>query len=135
MSQLVNQVPTDAELEILQVLWSHPTESVRFVNERINATRNEEQKVGYTTTLKQMQVMLDKGLLVREIVLRNHLYSPAQSMESTQNLVVKEVAALAFAGNQVSLALSALGSGAQMSIAELEQVKALIQEIENLQNQ
>ena len=59
--------PTDGELEILQVLWGRAAEPVRYVNETINGRRAPEQQVGYTTTLKQMQIMLDKGLLSREI--------------------------------------------------------------------
>jgi BlaI family transcriptional regulator, penicillinase repressor len=122
-------VPTDAELEILQVLWNAPNESVRHVNETINQRRAEAQQVGYTTTLKQMQVMLDKGLLMREIEGRNHLYTAAQSRDITQTKVVQEVADLAFNGNAMSLALHALGSG-KTTTAELEEIKAMIRSIE-----
>jgi BlaI family transcriptional regulator, penicillinase repressor len=122
-------VPTDAELEILQVLWNAPNESVRHVNETINQRRAEAQQVGYTTTLKQMQVMLDKGLLLREVEGRNHLYTAAQSRDITQTKVVQEVADLAFNGNAMSLALHALGSG-KTTIAELEEIKAMIRNIE-----
>jgi BlaI family transcriptional regulator, penicillinase repressor len=122
-------VPTDAELEILQVLWNAPNESVRHVNETINQRRAEAQQVGYTTTLKQMQVMLDKGLLQREVEGRNHLYTAAQSRDITQTKVVQEVADLAFNGNAMSLALHALGSG-KTTTAELEEIKAMIRSIE-----
>ncbi len=125
-------VPTDAELEILQVLWGRAAESVRYVNETINARRTPEQQVGYTTTLKQMQVMLDKGLLSREIVERNHLYSAAQSREIVQSQVVREIADLAFEGSASSLVLRALGSGTTTP-AELEQIKAFIQQMEEQQ--
>jgi BlaI family transcriptional regulator, penicillinase repressor len=122
-------VPTDAELEILQVLWNAPNESVRHVNETINQRRAEAQQVGYTTTLKQMQVMLDKGLLQREVEGRNHLYTAAQSRDITQTKVVQEVADLAFNGNAMSLALHALGSG-KTTATELEEIKAMIRNIE-----
>jgi predicted transcriptional regulator len=122
-------VPTDAELEILQVLWGNPGESVRFVNETINQRRPSEQQVGYTTTLKQMQVMLDKGLLTREIEGRNHLYKAAQSRETTQTKVVQEMADLAFNGSASSLVLRVLGDG-HTTAEELEQIKALIRQIE-----
>jgi BlaI family transcriptional regulator, penicillinase repressor len=122
-------VPTDAELEILQVLWNNPGETVRFVNETINQRRNPDQQVGYTTTLKQMQVMLDKGLLFREIDNRNHLYRAAQPQETTQAVVVREVANLAFEGNTSTLVLRVLGSG-QTTPEELEKIKALIHDIE-----
>ena len=129
MQEYQQPVPTDAELEILQVLWGRAGESVRYVNETINRRRATEQQVGYTTTLKQMQVMLDKGLLSREIVERNHLYSAVQSRETIQSQVVREIADLAFEGSASSLVLRALGSGTTTP-AELEEIKALIRQIE-----
>lgn len=126
-------VPTDAELEILQVLWHKHPESVRYINESINQRRPPEQQVGYTTTLKQMQVMLDKGLLLREVVERNHLYSPALSREITQVQVVRDLAELAFDGSASSLVLRVLGSG-QTTPEELEEIKALIRQIEAQQH-
>lgn len=122
-------VPTDAELEILQVLWGRAAEPVRYVNETINGRRPPEQQVGYTTTLKQMQLMLDKGLLSREIVERNHLYQAAQSRETVQSQVVREITELAFEGSASSLVLRALGSG-QTTPAELEQIKDFIRQME-----
>lgn len=133
MKDITIPVPTDAELEILQVLWGKPDESVRFVNETINKRRNPEQQVGYTTTLKQMQVMMDKGLLIRTIDNRNHFYKAAQSQETTQSVVVQEVANLAFDGNASSLVLRALGSG-NATMEELEQIKALIRQMEAQHN-
>lgn len=122
-------VPTDAELEILQTLWAKSPESVRYINESINARRAADKQVGYTTTLKQMQVMLDKGLLEREVVDRNHLYRPAQPRETTQMQVVRDLADLAFDGSASSLVLRALGAG-QTTPEELEEIKALIRQIE-----
>ncbi len=129
MQDYQQPVPTDAELEILQVLWGRSGESVRYVNETINRRRAHEQQVGYTTTLKQMQVMLDKGLLSREIIERNHLYSAVQSRETIQSQVVREIADLAFEGSASSLVLRALGSG-NTTPEELEEIKALIRQIE-----
>lgn len=123
-------VPTDAELEILQILWSKSPESVRYVNECVNRRRAGGQKeIGYTTTLKQMQVMLEKGLLQRDIVDKNHLYRPAISREVTQTQVIRAVAGLAFDGSASSLVLRAIGSG-ETSLEELEKIKALIAEME-----
>jgi predicted transcriptional regulator len=124
-------VPTDAELEILQVLWGKPGESVRYVSDSINSRRPPEAQVGYTTTLKQMQVMLDKGLLLREVDGRNHLYTAAQSKEATQSVVVRDLSKLAFGGNAVSLAMRALGSGETATPEELAEIKALIQRMED----
>lgn len=123
--------PTDAELEILQVLWGKSPESVRYVNECVNRRRAGEQKeIGYTTTLKQMQVMLEKGLLQRDIVDKNHLYRPALSREATQARAIQDLAALAFDGSASSLVMRAIGSG-QATAEELEKIKALIREVEN----
>jgi BlaI family transcriptional regulator, penicillinase repressor len=122
-------VPTDAELEILQVLWGKYPETVRYVNDTINSRREPEQQVGYTTTLKQMQVMLDKGLLQRDIVERNHLYTPSANRETTQTQVVQELADLAFDGSAGSLVMRALGSGVTTP-EELAQIKALIAKME-----
>ena len=121
--------PTDAELEILQALWAKQPETVRYVNEQVNRRRDPDQQVGYTTTLKQMQVMLDKGLLKREIMDKNHLYSPALQQEVTQNQVILDLAAKAFEGSASSLVMRAIGSG-QATPEELKQIKALIEAIE-----
>lgn len=123
-------VPTDAELEILQVLWAKPNETVRYVSDTINGRRSPEAQIGYTTTLKQMQVMLDKGLLLREVDGRNHLYTAAQSKEATQSVVVRDLSNLAFGGSALSLAMRALGSGESATPEELAEIKALIQKME-----
>ena len=127
---MMTPVPTDAELDILQVLWEKSPETVRFVNDELNKRRNPEDKeVGYTTTLKIMQLMLDKSLLTRDIVERSHIYKPAVSQEVTQNQVLREVVDTAFGGSASSLVMRALGSGSTKP-EDLEKIKALIREIE-----
>ncbi len=121
--------PTKSELEILQVLWQNGPSSVRLVNDTLNEQLRE---VNYSSTLKLMQIMLDKGLLVRAIDGKNHIYRPAEQQEITQTRVIKGLATIAFGGSPVSLALRALGSG-DTTAAELEQIKLLIQQIENQQ--
>jgi predicted transcriptional regulator len=79
--------PTASELEILQVLWQHGSQTVRFVNDELNKIRND---VGYTTTLKIMQNMLDKGILKREIIDRSHIYSPVMPESMTQKQLLEE---------------------------------------------
>src|SRR5687768_3378111 len=71
--------PTESELEILQVLWEHGPSTVRFVNEKLN----EKKETGYTTTLKIMQIMTTKGMLVRDEDGRTHIYKPAAKEEDT----------------------------------------------------
>ena len=118
--------PTAAELEILQVLWQNGAQTVRFVNDELN----KQREIGYTTTLKFMQIMLDKGTLKREIVERSHIYAPAVAQEVTQTQVLRGVMDSAFRGSASSLVLRALGSG-ETTPEELEKIKALIQEMEN----
>jgi BlaI family transcriptional regulator, penicillinase repressor len=131
MNEMISTpLPTDAELDILQVLWEKSPETVRFVNDELNKRRNPEDKeIGYTTTLKIMQLMLDKSLLTREIVERSHIYKPSVSQEITQTQVIKGVVDNAFGGSASSLVMRALGSGATKP-EDLEKIKALIQEIE-----
>ncbi|MBL7780322.1 MAG: BlaI/MecI/CopY family transcriptional regulator [Saprospiraceae bacterium] len=122
--------PTKSELEILQVLWQNGPSTVRFVNDNLNEQMRE---VNYSSTLKLMQIMLDKGLLVREIDGKNHIYHPAEQQEVTQAKVIRGLATIAFGGSPATLALRALGSG-NTSAEELEQIKLLIQQLENQQN-
>ena len=121
--------PTKSELEILQVLWQNGPSTVRVVNDTLNEQLRE---VNYSSTLKLMQIMLDKGLLVRDIDGKNHVYRPAEQQEITQARVLRGLATIAFGGSAASLALRALGSG-DTSPEELEQIKQLIRQIENQQ--
>lgn len=122
--------PTKSELEILQVLWQNGPSTVRFVNDTLNEQMRE---VNYSSTLKLMQIMLDKGLLVRAIDGKNHIYRPAEKQEVTQARVIRGLATIAFGGSPATLALRALGTGST-SAEELEQIKLLIQQLENQQN-
>ncbi len=121
--------PTKSELEILQVLWQNGPSTVRFVNDTLNEQLRE---VNYSSTLKLMQIMLDKGLLMRDIDGKNHVYRPAEQQEITQARVLRGLATIAFGGSAASLALRALGSG-DTTPEELEQIKQLIRQIENEQ--
>ena len=122
--------PTDAELEILQVLWQNGQQTVRFINDALNEKRSADQKeIGYTTTLKLMQIMLEKGLLERNIIERSHIYTPAIHEKTTQEQVLRSVVNNAFNGSASNLVLRALGSN-NTSREELEKIKKLIDEIE-----
>lgn len=117
--------PTDAELEILQVLWEKGPSSVRFVNDELS----ERRDVGYTTTLKLMQIMFEKGLVTRNTDARSHIYEAAIDKDETQRTLLDNFVDNVFSGSAMNLVMSALGSH-QASKEELDQIKALIERIE-----
>ena len=117
--------PTNAELEILQVIWLHGPVSVRFVNDELN--RNK--MVGYTTTLKLMQIMTEKGLLKRSEEGRKHIYNVVLKEKETKNLLLDKFVKTAFGGSAMDLVMQALGNH-QTTPDELEELKALIDKIE-----
>jgi predicted transcriptional regulator len=114
--------PTDSELEILQILWQEGPQTVRFVNDALN----KQREVGYTTTLKIMQIMLDKGILTREVADRAHIYTAAINEEATQNILLQDFVSSTFRGNSTSLVMRALGEG-NTSPEELAEIKRLIE--------
>jgi predicted transcriptional regulator len=118
--------PTEAELEILQILWRSGPVTVRFVNDELNKKR----RIGYTTTLKMMQIMLEKGMLSRNEENRSHLYSPLLNENDTQNFLLNRLVKSAFGGSALKLVVSALGNG-KTSKTELDEIKKFIDAIEN----
>ncbi|MCP4884188.1 MAG: BlaI/MecI/CopY family transcriptional regulator, partial [Flavobacteriales bacterium] len=103
--------PSEAELEILQVLWEHQPCSVKLVHEIIS----RKKEVGYTTTLKQMQRMLDKGLVTREPgVGKSYNYTAAEKAEKTKGKLFDNLVANAFGNSVNELMMHALGK-AKMS--------------------
>src|ERR1700753_2924954 len=98
--------PTESELEILQVLWSRSLASVREVHEELARTKD----VGYTTTLKLMQIMHEKGLVKRDDSVKTHIYQAAVSKEKTQKHLLGKMINTLFGGSSTELVLQALGS-------------------------
>lgn len=121
--------PTDAELEILQILWSHGPCNVRFVNDLLN----QQREVGYTTTLKLMQIMTDKGLLTRDADQKVHIYHAVVTESETQKVLLQRFVDAAFRGSAMKLVLQALGNS-QASAEELDEIKDLINRIEDHQD-
>ena len=117
--------PTDSELSILRVLWDRGASTVREVQEVLNA----ERPTGYTTVLKLMQIMTDKGLLVRDESQRTHVYRPRVPAEKTRQQLVSDLLERAFEGSADQLVLHAL-SAKQVSPEELAQIRQLLDEIE-----
>ena len=102
--------PTAAELAILQLLWTRSPQSVREVHDELDAARAPDARaVGYTSTLKTMQVMLERGLLSREGAGRKHVYSPAVAREPVQDTLLDRFLDRAFLGSASALAMRALG--------------------------
>jgi BlaI family transcriptional regulator, penicillinase repressor len=121
--------PTESELEILQILWKNVTATVRDVHEELAQTKD----VGYTTTLKLMQIMHEKGLVRRDESMRTHVYQAAVNKEKTQKHLLTKMIDSLFGGSSTQLVLQALGSGEQkVSAEELEEIQKLI---ENLKKQ
>lgn len=118
------QKPTESELEILQVLWANKTASVRTVHEELLKTKD----CGYTTTLKLMQIMFEKGLVTRDDSNKIHVYKAAISMEKTQKQILSKMINTLFAGNSANLVLQALG-GHKASNEELNQIQELLNQL------
>jgi predicted transcriptional regulator len=113
--------PTDAELAILRVLWERGASTVRQVHEALADTRD----TGYTTTLKLMQIMADKGLVTRNETERTHVYSASAAQEQTQRQLVQDLVDRAFGGSAAQLVLRAL-SAEGATDAELKDIRKLI---------
>lgn len=118
--------PTDSELEILQVLWAKGPSTVRQVNDLLNTRR----EIGYTTTLKLLQIMHEKGLASRTEEGRTHIYTAVAAERDTQSYLLQEFVDQAFRGSAMQLVLQALGNN-DASVEELDEIKALIAKIEN----
>jgi len=117
--------PTEAELAILNVVWQHAPCTVRTVQEILNARR----PTGYTTVLKLMQIMTDKGLLARDESQRTHIYRPRLPAEETQQGLVRDLLDRAFAGAADQLVLQVL-SAKKVSREELTKIREMLDEIE-----
>lgn len=118
--------PTESELQILQVMWAKGPCTVRTVNDEIN----KKKESGYTTTLKLMQIMVDKNLLSRDTTSRTHVYSAGVSEEDTQGSLLTDFLKSTFKGSAMSLVMQTLGNH-KASKEELAAIKRLITELEN----
>ena len=117
--------PTGRELEILRILWDMGPSTVRQVNEKMN----KQQRTGYTTTLKLMQIMTEKGLVIRDDSKFQHIYRPAVSEEKTQKQVVGDLLEKVFSGSAEKLVMRAL-SAKKVSAKELAKIRKMLKKIE-----
>lgn len=113
--------PTESELEILQILWQRGVATVREVHEELSKSKD----AGYTTTLKLMQIMHEKGLVRRDESMRTHLYQAAVNKEKTQKHLLNKVIDSLFGGSSTQLVLQALGEN-KTTPEELEQIQKLL---------
>lgn len=113
--------PTDAELEILRVLWRRGPSTVRAVHESLLHSR----PVGYTTVLKLLQIMTEKGLVRRDVSTRSHVYAAALSEVITQRRMVWDLARRVFGGSTLGLVLHAL-SAVPATPKELDRIRKLL---------
>ncbi|WP_165246817.1 BlaI/MecI/CopY family transcriptional regulator [Paludisphaera soli] len=117
--------PTDAELAILRVLWRRGPSTVREVHEALSTRR----PTGYTTALKLMQIMAEKGLVLRDEARRTHVYHPRISAEAVERGLVRDLLDRVFDGAADRLVLRALGAG-RVTRDEAAKIRALLDEIE-----
>ncbi|WP_165074725.1 BlaI/MecI/CopY family transcriptional regulator [Paludisphaera rhizosphaerae] len=117
--------PTDGELAILRVMWARGPSTVREVHEALAGRR----ETGYTTTLKLMQIMAEKGILLRDSSQRTHVYFPRESAEVVERGLVRDLIDRAFDGAAGRLVLRALGSK-KVTKEEAARIRELLDEIE-----
>lgn len=110
--------PTESELEILQILWDRENATVREVHEELSKNKDS----GYTTTLKLLQIMFEKGLVTRDDSNKTHIYQPAVTRQKTQKQFLDKMINTLFAGSSTQLVLQALGNQ-KATKDELEEIQ------------
>lgn len=125
MAKIIPPRPTDAELEILRVLWEKGPCTVREVHEELNKNKN----TGYTTVLKLMQIMSEKRLVRRDEDQRAHVYQAMLPQKATQGQLVRDLVERAFSGSAAGLVMQALASK-PATREELKQIRQLLDEYE-----
>jgi predicted transcriptional regulator len=117
--------PTEAELELLRVLWDRGPLTVREIHDALSG----DKATGYTTTLKILQKMTDKGLVRRDESQRSHVYEPVMKAEQTQRQLVRDLLQKAFGGSPGQLVMQAL-SEKKATPSELSEIRSLLDQLE-----
>lgn len=125
-----NIKPTEKELEILQVMWGKDAVSVKQVHEFLGGDKAN----GYTTILKLLQIMYEKGLVTRQKSGKLHLYRAVPSLKSTQQQMITRMIDTIFQGSAAQLVMSALGNG-KSSPAELQEIKKYLEKLEGVNDE
>lgn len=123
-SRRTNQ-PTEVELQILRILWQLGPSPVRAIHARLNADKG----TNYSTTVKMLSVMLEKGLVKRDETASPHVYRPARSRQSTAKKMLSDLVDKVYDGATMSLVLQALATS-KPSKSELDEVRQLLDELE-----
>lgn len=118
--------PTKSELEILQVLWQHGPSTVRFVNDTLN---EEKRAVQYSSTLKLMQIMTDKGIVTRDESSMKHVYSPAEEEGKTKTKLLERFVDSMYNGSASSLVMQLFGNKST-SKQELDEIKDFLKKLD-----
>jgi BlaI family penicillinase repressor len=118
--------PTRSELEILQVLWEHGPSTVRFVNDKLN---EQKRAVQYTSTLKLMQIMVEKGILKRDESNMKHIYSPVMEEQKTKGFLLERFVDSMYNGSASSLVMQLLGNK-KNSKKELQAIKDFLKKLD-----
>lgn len=116
--------PTESELEILQILWQKGKATVREVHEELSRTKDS----GYTTTLKLMQIMFEKGIVSRDDSNKTHIYQPNVTREKTQKHLVGKMIDTLFSGSSAQLVMQALGNS-KSSRQELDEIQRMLDDL------
>ena len=124
-----NLKPTEGELEILSILWNYGPSTVKFVNDKIQLRK----KTVYTTTLKLMQIMFEKKLVLRKLKGRSHIYRAKHNPEDTRETVLENILEKAFDGSVSKLVLSAVRMH-KLTPDELHEIRGYLSEFENANN-
>lgn len=123
--------PTEAEIELLKILWDRGPCTVREVHDGL---QGRDRRTGYTTTLKLMQVMHTKGLVIRDESQRAHRFAPTVSREATERAFVGALISKLFDGSATRLVMQALGTDPPAKTSELEEIRELLSHIEQERN-
>lgn len=117
--------PTASELEILQILWKKGPCTVKDINDELN----QKREIGYTTSLKIMQLMFEKGILSRESQGRSHIYKALLKEDQTREALIDNLMDAAFGGSAMQLVMQTLGNK-KTSKEELKKIKDFIDKLE-----
>ena len=121
----VQMEPTKSELEILQVLWQHGPSTVRFVNDKLN---EEKRAVQYSSTLKLMQIMAEKGIVKRDESSMKHIYSPAEEESKTKDFLLKRFVETMYKGSASNLVMQLFGNK-EASQDDLNEIKEFLKKL------